>query len=205
MSLAAADRCRDCQNARVGELLLIAWRNARASLGRTVMTLVAITFGVAFLTGTLAVSDTMARNVSALFTSQYDSVDVVVRGEVVAFGIREDLDDALVDTVAAVPGVAASVGRGQRVRAAPVAGRRPDRQRGAARPRAGLDRRSRAAEHPAVRRQRPDQPSDVALDTVTAAADDVAVGQQLQVATSARSGRSRWSASPTSAAAPARR
>ena len=91
-------------------LLMLAWRNATTSLSRTAMTLVAVGLGVAFLTGSLAVSDTMAQNISTLMSSQYDGVDVVVRGEKVALGQRTDIDEAVVETILDVPTVAAAAG-----------------------------------------------------------------------------------------------
>lgn len=94
----------------VRALLLIAWRNALASRGRTAMSLLAICLGVAFLSSSLAVSDTLSKNLSTLFSSQYESVDVVVRGEALTLGLRADLDDTLTAEVAAVPGVAAAAG-----------------------------------------------------------------------------------------------
>ena len=94
----------------MSELILIAWRNARASLGRTAMTLLAVCLGVGFLAGSLAVTDTLARNISVLFSSQYESVDVVVRGEKVAFGFRADLAESLIAQVAALPGAASAAG-----------------------------------------------------------------------------------------------
>lgn len=94
----------------MGELLRIAWRNATGSLSRTAMTLTAVSLGVAFLTGSLAISDTLSRNLSALFSSQYESVDVVVRGEVVVLGQRTSLDESLVAEVASAPGAAAASG-----------------------------------------------------------------------------------------------
>lgn len=74
------------------------------------MTLTAVCLGVAFLAGSLAVSDTLARNVAVLFSSQYDTVDVVLRGEKVTFGARADLDEGLVEQVAAVPGAQSAAG-----------------------------------------------------------------------------------------------
>jgi len=51
-------------------LRLVAWRTALASRGRTAMSLLAIAVGVALLSSSLAVSDTLSRNLSALFSSQ---------------------------------------------------------------------------------------------------------------------------------------
>lgn len=168
----------------MGELLLIAWRNARSSLGRTMMTLVAITFGVAFLAGTLAVSDTLARNTAALFTSQYDSVDVLVRGQEVAFGVREDLDEAMVEEIASVPGVAADVGvvtgmaQPMTLEGEPLGS--------AAQPGIGhswIDDPG-LQDVPLSAGAPPSGSEEMVLDTTTAQADDVQIGERIQLATS---------------------
>lgn len=165
-------------------LLLIAWRNALASRGRTAMSLLAICLGVAFLSSSLAVSDTLAKSLSALFSSQYESVDVVVRGEALAFGTRADLDETLVADVAAVPGVATAAGVVEGF-AQPIdtegtpigSGQQP-----------GLGRTwlddERLQVLPLAAGRGPQASSEVALDAATAERGGLGVGDPLVIATS---------------------
>jgi putative ABC transport system permease protein len=73
---------------------------------------VAVLIGVAFLTGTLVLGDTLNRNFDRLFTSAAAHTDVIVRASsAVAKGNARDegralVDEALVSTVRSVPGVA---------------------------------------------------------------------------------------------------
>jgi len=169
----------------VGELLRIAWRNARASLGRTGMTLAAICIGVAFLSASLAVSDTLARSISVLYSSQYDSVDVVVRGETVAFGQRADLDEALIGQAAAAPGAATAAGVVEGF-AQPVDAE-GDPLGSAQQP--GLGRTwiddPLLQSIPLLEGRGPEQAGEIVLDTTTAQDGPVMVGSAIQVATSA--------------------
>jgi putative ABC transport system permease protein len=170
----------------VGELLRIAWRNATGSLGRTAMTLTAVSLGVAFLTGSLAVSDTLARSISVLYSSQYDSVDVVVRGESVAFGQRASLDEALVAQAASAAGAAAAAGVVE----------------GYAQPTDLAGTPLGSAQQPGLGRTWIDDPAlqtvpllpdgtgpagpqEVVLDATTADAGGIAVGDPIKIATSA--------------------
>ncbi len=164
-------------------LLQLSLRNARASLGRTAMTLVAVALGVAFLTGSLAVSDTMAQNLAALASSQYDTVDVVVRGEVVAFGQRADLDEELVGDVEEVPGVARAAcvveGFAQPVdlEGDPIGS---VQQPGLGRTWVGDEQLQSL---PLIEGRGPTKAGEVALDATTAERGTLAVGDALQVAT----------------------
>ena len=89
------------------------WAHKRRMVG----TLLAVFLGVAFLSGTLALGDTMRANFSSLFADANEGRDAVVRrtsaldtdpGEPDAQ--RGLLDDSLVEEVAAVEGVAAAEG-----------------------------------------------------------------------------------------------
>ncbi len=164
-------------------LLLVAWRNALASRGRTAMSLLAIAVGVAFLSSSLAVSDTLSRNVSALFSSQYETVDVVVRGEALAFGLRADLDDTLVAEVAAVPGVAVASGVVEGF-AQPIG---TDGEPVGSGQQPGLGRTwiddERLQSLPLVDGRAPAVFGEVALDTATADRGGITVGDPLVMAT----------------------
>ena len=85
------------------------WEHKR----RLISTVVAIVLGVAFMSGTAVFADTLNKVFDDLFATASENVDARVQGEVV-FGSqgggdqRARFDDALVDTVAAVDGVAAA-------------------------------------------------------------------------------------------------
>ena len=157
-------------------LLLLAWRNARSSLSRTAMTVLAVCLGVAFLSGALSVADTMAQNISNLMSSQYDSVDVVVRGEKLVLGQRADLDEELVGTVKEVPEVASAAGVVEGF-AQPIGS---VAQPGLGRTWIGDDTLQSL---PLSAGRGPEESSEVALDAATAERGGLAVGDELQVAT----------------------
>src|SRR5581483_7359913 len=92
-------------------MLLLSLRNLWAHRRRLVGTVVAVVLGVAFLSGTLLLGDTLRANFDALFTQTTAGTDVVVRSATVIGddqrqNRRPDLDATLVDTVAHVDGVA---------------------------------------------------------------------------------------------------
>lgn len=82
---------------------------------RLAFTALAIVLGVAFMSGTLVLGDTIDRTFDDLFADAQEGVDVQVQGEEVfdgGFGggqNREELDISIVDTVAGVEGVAQAV------------------------------------------------------------------------------------------------
>ena len=65
---------------RVGEMIAITARNLWARKRRLVATLLAVGLGVAFLAGTLLLSDTLRANFDRLFTQADGGTDVVLRG-----------------------------------------------------------------------------------------------------------------------------
>ena len=77
----------------------------------------AVILGVAFLTGTLVLGDTLSRNFDRLFTNASAGTDVVVRNSTVVQQTpnpdqgRALIDEALLRTVRAVPGVAQAQGQ----------------------------------------------------------------------------------------------
>jgi putative ABC transport system permease protein len=98
-------------------MLKVSMKNLWAHKRRMVSTVLAVFLGVAFLTGTIALGDTMRANFSDLFTEANAGTDAVVRrtsaldtdpGEPEAQ--RGLLDDTLVAEVAAVNGVAVAEG-----------------------------------------------------------------------------------------------
>jgi putative ABC transport system permease protein len=108
---------------------------------RLVGTGVAIVVGVAFLTGTLVLGDTLSRNFARLFTDVSAGTDVVVRNATAVdpgavIDARGPIPAGVVDTVARVPGVARAegqiVGYGSLLGAdgRPIGGNGPPRQAG---------------------------------------------------------------------------
>jgi putative ABC transport system permease protein len=84
---------------------------------RLASTAVAVVLGVAFLTGTLVLGDTLSANFDRLFAEVSAGTDVVVRNGTVIENdeapddTRSPIDQALVDTVSEVDGVAAAEGQ----------------------------------------------------------------------------------------------
>jgi putative ABC transport system permease protein len=92
-------------------MLRTALRNVLAHKMRLITTGLAVMLGIAFMTGTLVLTDTLGRTFDNLFNEVYANTDSVVRGKA-AFddpqgfgGLRPRIDASLVDKVAAVPGV----------------------------------------------------------------------------------------------------
>jgi putative ABC transport system permease protein len=92
------------------------WRTTLKSIGahkrRLLGTCSAVLLGVAFLSGTLVLGDTMGDGFRAMFTEANAGTDALVRSEVEVgdtdFSERGTLDAGLVDSIAAVDGVAAA-------------------------------------------------------------------------------------------------
>ena len=91
------------------------WRTTLKSINahkrRLLATCSAVLLGVAFLSGTLVLGDTMSDGFSSMFTEANAGTDAMVRSEVEVgeadFAQRGLVDRALVDQIAAVDGVAA--------------------------------------------------------------------------------------------------
>ncbi len=103
--------------------LLLARRSMRARIGRLIAISIAIILGVAFVVGSFVVADSMRSGFDTLFSDAFANTDLQVRTEL-AFGdstsddggqvTRDPVPADLVDTVAAVPGVADADGMLQR-------------------------------------------------------------------------------------------
>jgi putative ABC transport system permease protein len=98
-------------------MLSLTMKNVWAHKRRLVSTFLAVFLGVAFLSGTLALGDTLRANFDNLFTQANAGTDAVVRsatkidvgrGGPLDVASRGTVDAAVVDTVRAVPGVAAA-------------------------------------------------------------------------------------------------
>ena len=102
--------------------LLLARRSMRARIGRLIAIAIAIILGVAFVVGSFVLADSMRSGFDTLFSDAFGNTDLQVRTEL-AFGdstsdggqdTRDPVPAELVDTVAAVPGVADADGMLQR-------------------------------------------------------------------------------------------
>ena len=79
---------------------------------RLITTALAVMLGVAFMAGTLVLTDTIGKTFDGLFTEAYSGTDAYVRGEKVLDSSTETppVEASMVDTVAAVDGVKHAVG-----------------------------------------------------------------------------------------------
>jgi putative ABC transport system permease protein len=92
--------------------LRLSIRNLLVSKVRLFLTIAAVTVGVSFVSGTFVLSDTMAKAFDELYGGLTANTDVVVKSkaafdaDVMTNGLQvRPLDESIVDTVAAVPGV----------------------------------------------------------------------------------------------------
>ena len=87
-------------------------KTIRAKKARFVLTAVAVMLGVAFMAGTLVLTDTIKQTYNDLAGQVYKDTDAVVRSastvEADNTTTRGSIDAALLDQVRAVPGVAAA-------------------------------------------------------------------------------------------------
>ena len=98
-------------------MLKVSLRNLLVNKLRLFLTVAAVTVGVSFVSGTFVLSDTMIKAFDELYAGITSGTDVVVRSEP-AFeadvttngGQVRPLDEAMIDTVAQVPGVDIAVG-----------------------------------------------------------------------------------------------
>lgn len=93
-------------------MLRFSLRNLLASKVRLLLTLASVVVGVAFVSGTFVLSDTMVKAFDELYAGLTSGTDVVVRAEsaydadlTTTGGQVRPLDEKLVDTVRQVPGV----------------------------------------------------------------------------------------------------
>jgi putative ABC transport system permease protein len=97
-------------------VLRVSLRNVLANKLRLFLTVAAVTVGVAFVSGTFVLSDTMSRAFDQLFTGLTSGTDVVVRGRsaydtgAATMAQPRPLDQRLVEEVGQVPGVAVAQG-----------------------------------------------------------------------------------------------
>lgn len=91
-----------------------AFRNLKAHVGRLILTVVAISIGVAFVAGTFIFTDTLQKAFDQLTQTQPYDVEVVASGELAQdFRSQPELPASLIETIAALPQVAAVSGNVQ--------------------------------------------------------------------------------------------
>ena len=98
-------------------MLRLALKNLWARKGRLLMSAVGVIASCAFLAGVFVFGDTIKGSFNRMFASAYRNTSVVVRSSNVIkaeFGsdTRDTVDTALVDQLAAVPGVKIASGSG---------------------------------------------------------------------------------------------
>src|SRR5690349_24920140 len=92
-------------------MLRLSLRNLLVSKLRLFLTVAAVTVGVAFVSGTFVLSDTMGKAFDELYAGLTSGTDVVVRArtayeiDVTTGATPRPLDQDIVDVVARVPGV----------------------------------------------------------------------------------------------------
>jgi putative ABC transport system permease protein len=91
------------------------WKGLLAHKFRLALTAVAIVIGVAFVSGTFVLSDTLHQTFTTLFNGVYQHIDFQVRGKAAFAGAnggsgRSPIPAAVAQKVAAVPGVQDAVG-----------------------------------------------------------------------------------------------
>jgi putative ABC transport system permease protein len=97
-------------------MIKVSLRNLLASKLRLFLTVAAVTVGVAFVSGTFVLSDTMGKAFDNLYAGLTSGTDVVVRSEaaydldVTSGAQRRPLDEGVVATVGQVPGVEVASG-----------------------------------------------------------------------------------------------
>ena len=79
---------------------------------RLITTALAVMLGVAFMAGTLVLTDTIGKSFDGLFAEAYSGTDAYVRGERIIEGSNDTppIDASMLDTVRSVPGVEAASG-----------------------------------------------------------------------------------------------
>ncbi|MET7880702.1 ABC transporter permease [Micromonospora profundi] len=160
----------------------LAWANVTYRVSRLLLPGLAVALGVGFVSGTLMVTDTMRQVLLDQLSSTPATLSVVVERKTDDLaGSAKTVPAALLEQVGRIDGVAAA--RGQLW--GPVAANGPDGRRLAASPNRsiviGIADEPRLRDVTFVSGQAPSGPTDIALDSDTAVAQRIDVGQQLKV------------------------
>jgi putative ABC transport system permease protein len=160
----------------------------RARLGRLIAIAIAIVLGVAFVVGSFVLADSMRSGFDSLFTNAFENTDLSVRTQL-AFGndsdtgTRDPVPADLVDSVAAVPGVADADGMLQR--SAQIIDAEGDAVSTGGAPMFGASWDSTDEDTPIQLHEgaAPSGPDEVAIDKSTADHNDLEIGQPIDVIT----------------------
>ena len=163
-------------------MIKLAVRGVLAHKVRLAMTTVAIVLGVAFVAGTYVFTDSVKQSFDTLFTDVSSGVDFYVRG-VSEFGSQPPrIPDTLASRVAAVPGVAVAAPSVEGI--AQLIDKNGDPIGGSGPPTLGFSW-SEADEGISLTRLRdgawPVGPDMIAIDAVSADANDLHVGDSIEV------------------------
>ena len=167
------------------------WRTTLKSINahkrRLLATCSAVLLGVAFLSGTLVVGDTMSDGFSSMFTEANAGTDALVRSEVEVgegdFAQRGLVDRSLVDEIAAIDGVAAVAprieGNGRIVGADgdPIGGNGPPTVAG------NWIADEKLNPYELAEGRAPEAPGEMVIDKAAAESGDLAVGDTTTVRT----------------------
>src|SRR3954449_4699994 len=93
----------------------LTWKGLWSQKLRFALTGLAVVLGVAFMAGTMILTDTMGRTFDGLFEQSNEGVDVVVRRAVTVKGdfgveVRERIDTATLARIAKIDGVDVAAG-----------------------------------------------------------------------------------------------
>lgn len=158
------------------------WASILAHKVRLLSTSIAIVLGVAFVTGTLILSDTLQGTFDELFGQTTSGIDVAVRGaEIDPFVGSEGVDPAVVEQIAAVEGVA---GVSPEVEGfAQLIGEDGEPVGGLGPPTIGISAPvDPAIENPVLREGRfPTADGELAVDAGTAEAQGIELGEEVQI------------------------
>jgi putative ABC transport system permease protein len=170
-------------------MLRVALKSVLARKFRLLLTVVAIAVSVAFVAGTLVLTDTLNSTFDRLFGNVYDKTDVSVQGTTAVAGRggqadeHAEVSEATLAAVVAVPGVRKAVGRHQGIATlvdpatgkAIVNGQAPTLAVGVPDP--------ELSTLTVVDGRMPATPTEMAVDRATARLHHLAVGETVQVVT----------------------
>lgn len=169
-------------------MLKVSLRNLVAHKGRLLLTAIAVVLGVAFMSGSLVLGDTLDRTFTDLFADVNEGTDAFVRAEsdIEVFGqtARGRVDDAVLQSVRTVDGVAAAEGFVQGV--ATILDRDGEPLNGGGGPPAfgfSWDANPELNPFRIAEGRPPETPTEVVIDRRSADRGDFAVGDTVTVVT----------------------
>ena len=162
----------ELRRVRHGHMWRVTVKGLLAKKLRLVLTSIAVVLGVAFMSGTFVLTDTLGAVFDDLFSQQAEDIDAVVRAQQVlsddeqGFAPRNPVPESLLATVESVDGVARGGGFGVRDRQRRRARRRhrAERRRTDVRVRVAVASRSRASTTSTSGSTQPRAPDEIAID-----------------------------------------